>query len=145
MECQLRQSDQEVVVEKIKWLKKTSKELEKQIAQQREDISLLQASSKRQIEEVQAKIETLTADKTRLEKLKESLLKSIEESTTELRAKDAKVRELQHKRSQKLVELDRVKGKLEAKEKELRELIKEISKYDDTFHSGKRPYSSYDV
>jgi hypothetical protein len=41
LECQLRQSDQEVVVEKIKWLKKTSKELERQIAQQREDISLL--------------------------------------------------------------------------------------------------------
>ena len=30
-----------------------------------------------------------------------------------------------------------MKGKLEAKERELRELIKEISKYDDTFHSGK--------
>lgn len=41
LECQLRQSDQEVTVEKIKWLKKTSKELERQIAQQREDISLL--------------------------------------------------------------------------------------------------------
>ena len=38
------------------------------------------------------------------------------------------------------MELDRVKGKLEAKERELRELIKEISKYDDTFHSGK-PFS----
>ena len=47
LECQLRQSDQEVVVEKIKWLKKTSKELDRQITQQREDISLLQASSKR--------------------------------------------------------------------------------------------------
>ncbi len=73
LECQLRQSDQEVVIEKIKWLKKTSKELEKQIAQQREDISLLQASSKRQIEEVQAKIDSLVADKLRLEKLKEQL------------------------------------------------------------------------
>jgi chromosome condensin MukBEF ATPase and DNA-binding subunit MukB len=71
LECQLRQNDQEVVVEKIKWLKKTSKELERQIAQQREDISLLQASAKRQIEEVQAKIDQLVADKLRLEKLKE--------------------------------------------------------------------------
>ena len=59
----MRQSDQEVVVEKIKWLKKTSKELDRQIAQQREDISLLQASSKRQIEEVQAKIDSLNSDK----------------------------------------------------------------------------------
>lgn len=29
-----------------------------------------------------------------------------------------------------------MKGKLEAKEKELRELIKEITKYDEDFHSG---------
>jgi chromosome condensin MukBEF ATPase and DNA-binding subunit MukB len=85
LECQLRQSDQEVVVEKIKWLKKTSKELERQIAQQREDISLLQASSKRQIEEVQAKIDSLNADKQRLEKLKETLLRSIEETAQEVK------------------------------------------------------------
>jgi hypothetical protein len=31
-----------------------------------------------------------------------------------------------------------VKNKLEGKERELRELIKEISKYDDNFHSGKK-------
>ena len=135
LECQLRQNDQEVVVEKIKWLKKTSKELERQIAQQREDISLLQASAKRQIEEVQAKIDQLNADKLRLEKLKEQLIKSIEETAQEVKQKDAKVKELQAKRSQKLVELDKVKNKLEQKDKELKELIKEISKYDADFHS----------
>jgi hypothetical protein len=42
---------------------------------------------------------------------------------------------LQQKRSQKLVELDKVKIKLEQKDKELKELIKEISKYDQDFHS----------
>lgn len=87
----------------------------------------MQASSKRQIEEVQAKVDALQADKLRLEKLKDSLLKTIEETTIEIRAKDGKLKELQTKRTQKLIELDRVKGKLEAKEKELRELISEIA------------------
>jgi hypothetical protein len=43
---------------------------------------------------VQSKIDSLTADKQRLEKLKESLQKSIEESTIEVRAKDQKVKDL---------------------------------------------------
>jgi vacuolar-type H+-ATPase subunit I/STV1 len=85
---------------------------------------------------VQAKIDSLLQDKQRLEKLKESLTKSIDETTQEIKAKDQKVKELMHKRTQKLIELDKVKGKLEAKEKELRELIKEITKYDEDFHSG---------
>ncbi len=46
------------------------------------------------------------------------------------------MKDLQAKRALKLVELDKVKVKLEAKEKELKDLIKEISKYDDNFHSG---------
>jgi len=54
-----------------------------------------------------------------------------------VRQKDAKVKELQAKRAEKLAELDQVKLQLEAKESELSMLYKEISKYDDGFHSGK--------
>ncbi len=67
---------------------------------------MLQASSKRQIEEVQAKIDSLNADKQRLEKLKDSLQRSIEETSSEVRQKDVKVKELQAKRNEKLAELD---------------------------------------
>jgi chromosome segregation ATPase len=95
----------------------------------------LQASSKRQIEEVQAKIDSLLQDKQRLEKLKESLAKTIDETTVEIKAKDQRVKELMHKRTQKLIELEKVKNKLVSKEKELRELIKEITKFDEDFHS----------
>lgn len=54
-----------------------------------------------------------------------------------MRQKDLKVKELQAKRAEKLAELDQVKLQLEAKESELSMLYKEISKYDDGFHSGK--------
>eukprot|EP00347_Sterkiella_histriomuscorum_P002749 403366952 len=135
LECSLRQSDQEIVVEKIKWLKKTSKDLEKQIGHEREDISLLQASSKRQIDEVQNKITGLHKEKARLDKLKEQLMKNIEELSMENKHKDVKIKELQSLRTSKLIDLDKIKTKIDGKEKELKELIKEISKYDDNFKS----------
>ncbi|CDW74988.1 UNKNOWN [Stylonychia lemnae] len=135
LECSLRQSDQEIVQEKIKWLKKTIKDIEKQIGHEREDISLLQASSKRQIDDVQNKISNLHKEKQRLEKLKEQLLKSVEELSTENKVKDQKIKELSSLRAQKLIELDKTKTKIENKEKERNELIKEISKYDNNFRS----------
>ena len=85
---------------------------------------------------MQAKIDSLNADKQRLEKLKETLLRSIEETAAEVRLKDARVKELQAKRAEKMAELDRVKSDLEAKEQQLSMLYKEISTYDDGFHSG---------
>ena len=85
---------------------------------------------------MQAKIDSLNADKQRLEKLKETLLRSIEETAAEVRVKDGRVKELQAKRAEKMAELDRVKADLEAKEQELGRLYKEISTYDDGFHSG---------
>ena len=47
------------------------------------------------------------------------------------------MKELQAKRAEKLAELDQVKLQLESKEQELSMLYKEISRYDDGFHSGK--------
>ena len=82
------------MVEKIKWLKKTSKDLEKQIGHEREDISLLQASSKRQIDDVHNKVNGLVKEKARLEKLRDQLLKTIEELSIENKSRDMKIKEL---------------------------------------------------
>jgi hypothetical protein len=62
-----------------------------------------------------------------------------------VRQKDAKVKELQAKRAEKLAELDQVKLQLEAKESELSMLYKEISKYDDGFHSGNDQISKLNI
>jgi hypothetical protein len=69
----MRDNDQDNALEKIKWLKKKSTDLHKQIAREREDISLLGVSSKRYAEEFLDKSSEGLKDKARLEQISKEL------------------------------------------------------------------------
>ncbi len=55
---------------------------------------MLQASSKRQIDDVHNKVNGLVKEKARLEKLRDQLLKTIEELSIESKSRDMKIKEL---------------------------------------------------